>query len=1005
MINIEIDGLYLIIFTLTISAISIALQEYIKSIANWIPKTLWKYSYSRWGGTGIFHRTSVKKYKNYIKQKYSEIYVPFRPGRPLILQNIYVPLRLYQSQISEKVDSKDVIRKFSRLVVVGEPGSGKSTMLRHLLLSFTNNPSNKFLNSKFPILLELNRLADPRIKLYDELLSTLNSSDSDNKFPNGGEFLTRRLKEGNLIIFMDGLDEITPHERSRVIQNIKDFATKYSKISFVITCRSAVYNNELHDIVDQTLEIVEFDDNQISQFLTSWEKELPPYKSVNQLLKTLHDRPRIMELARNPLMLTIIAYLYCDTEHELPHSRAEFYKKSCDVLLDLWHNTHNEYSAASKTEILKHLALFNQVSSKDQNRKTIDYIVIMEEIRKIMPLINKDVKESEKILKEIVERSGLLISIDGGYTYQFAHLTLQEYFAAEALSDKKEDLINYYFKSQDTWRETIKLWCGLSHNSTSLINELYDIDPTLAFECLADAVKVDNELADKIISKFESDFTVKASSEKIQKAFGAVASNLKTPRGLKTFNFLVSILENSDLDPSIRQSAAFSLSDTNLPRASEVLVSNLLIFKGCESSLIKMGDLAVAALEKPNGETPIHHVEILLKIGTPVAAKALVPYLWDNTSSVEYMAAWGIGSLIRRYDIEQVLKNNHFQHENEYGTFDWIWSPFEGSSSSSLSKICGRIGYILNTYDPTLEYLKNFKIDNRIIIPLFLINLDDSVLTSVNRIYRESHPPLLPPLLTDEIIPNRSKWSPQQKDLNDKLAELMDPNSRLSIFFNCIDDEIKLKILAMFPLDRRLSKSDWININKTNKYDIHAYSAEILTLLCALINIISYGYIFYSAFYYILPLANLSKSSIIISGVLILIVLSLTIFIKYSEIDKIIDSILECDHLVQFMISPLIFSVLLSAVIEDGLNFRSIWYSIEFALEEQKLALMIAMVSNYFFIRLLNEVFNSYFIAIIIYLAIIIIGSVTLRKPKKSNNLLKEIIIAINQNKVPPNIS
>jgi len=59
-----------------------------------------------------------------------------------------------------------------------------------------------------------------------------------------------------------------------------------------------VYNGEFKDIVDQTFEIAEFDDRQIRQFLGSWEKEMPRDKSINQLMETLHDRPRIMELCK-----------------------------------------------------------------------------------------------------------------------------------------------------------------------------------------------------------------------------------------------------------------------------------------------------------------------------------------------------------------------------------------------------------------------------------------------------------------------------------------------------------------------------------------------------------------------------------------------------------------------------------------------------------------------------------------------------------------------------------
>lgn len=93
---------------------------------------------------------------------------------------------------------------------------------------------------------------------------------------------------------------------------------------------------------------------------------MPDGKSIEQLMNTLHNRPQIMILARNPLLLTIVAYLYTDTKFVLPHSRAEFYQKSTDVLLDQWHVEHNRFSAANKKLILQHLAVFGLDNADDE---------------------------------------------------------------------------------------------------------------------------------------------------------------------------------------------------------------------------------------------------------------------------------------------------------------------------------------------------------------------------------------------------------------------------------------------------------------------------------------------------------------------------------------------------------------------------------------------------------------------------------------------------------------
>src|SRR5579872_62743 len=91
-------------------------------------------------------------------------------------------------------------------------------------------------------------------------------------------------------------------------------------------------------------------------------------KSVEQLMKALRERPSIMLLARNPLMLTIIAWLYTDTPVELPHSRAEFYGKSTALLLGDWHAERNEYSMPAKQHVLRDLALLLQDNADSQQQ-------------------------------------------------------------------------------------------------------------------------------------------------------------------------------------------------------------------------------------------------------------------------------------------------------------------------------------------------------------------------------------------------------------------------------------------------------------------------------------------------------------------------------------------------------------------------------------------------------------------------------------------------------------
>ena len=480
-----------------------------------------------------------------------------------------------------------------------------------------------------------------------------------NNFPKADRFIQQGLKQGRLLLLFDGLDEVSSNVRPHAVQCIKDFLKQYQKCRVIITCRSAVYRNEFYQQVDQTLEIQEFQDRQIRRFLQAWKMEMPPDKSVEQLIRTLRDRPKIMALARNPLLLTIIAYLYSDTAFVLPHSRAEFYTKSTNILLELRDqakNLPNHYNAVKKRRILQHLALYSQIIATEQteDRRSIKVEAVREQVKKILPTLDLKSEDTDKILNEIVERSGLLLKLDGGERYQFTHLTLQEYFTAAGLSDQPQRLLESWQQSPDNWREVVKLWCGLTSDSSQLIKQIFETAPLTGFECLADAQEVKPQIAQKIINFYQSQ--LKTASENDLAAFSLVAADISRNRGKSLFEFLVGKLEDS-AGSSERGKVVQALSLTNLPQAAESLTHYYTSDDSdVRQSLIRMGELAISPLVGLAEEGQVSAIDDIREIGTPEAADALVPFLWGNDLSVSSSAAWSLGELLQQPEIEEQLK-------------------------------------------------------------------------------------------------------------------------------------------------------------------------------------------------------------------------------------------------------------------------------------------------------------------------------------------------------------
>jgi hypothetical protein len=695
--------------------------------------------YGRLAGTRLLRRFALAKYERALLAEHENVFVPFRKNLPpLKMTTVFVPLKVHaeisrggaghdsgagSKRTEEAVDVFDAIEEKRALVVLGAPGSGKTMLLRRIALAYADRSEEFLPDEPIPVLLDLHRLASEDTSIEEQLREEFARND----FPRAEKFIAQALARGTLMLLLDGLDEVNSQARRLVVQQIRDLMDTHEKCRVIVTCRVAVYEDEFDDVVDKTLEIVEFSDQQVQQFLSAWQDEMPPEKSIQQLLSALRDRPRIMTLARNPLLLTIIAFLYSDPSFILPRSRAEFYQKATTLLLELWHKDYNNYREREKRSVLRHLAIqfYDVAERQEKDRRSVDFETVLEDVKTVLPSVDLDPRaDAQPLLTEIVERSGLLLAIDGGQRYQFAHLTLQEFFAAEALLGDDETLFQQFHDDPDAWREVVKLWCGLANDSTELIGRVREIDPFTAFECLADAQKVDSVLVDQLLEEFQGKLS---EGDEVIAGFASVASDPRG-RGAKVFAFLEETLRN-DADEARRYAAAAALSQTNRSEAAETLAWVCDEHPAVITYLGHMGDLAVPPLssrirhagrDTAAGESrAVAAMDELDRIATPQAAACLAPFLWDSNRTIAMKAAWQLARMVRSAKIEVALRTiPDWDPVAWTTTLPWLWEPFGESQRSPLSAITGRVSELLSAAGPTEDESTRGAVDPRFLVPL-----------------------------------------------------------------------------------------------------------------------------------------------------------------------------------------------------------------------------------------------------------------------------------------------
>ncbi|MCP4532773.1 MAG: NACHT domain protein, partial [Delftia sp.] len=176
--------------------------------------------------------------------------------------------------------------------------------------------------------------------------------------------------------------------------------------------------------------------------------------------------------------------------------------------------------------------------------------------------------------------------------------------------------------------------CGLEHDSTYLIRQVYQVEPVMAFACLGDAQQVETDYVAELVDVFKSRLAEAANDENLARAFALVAADPRH-RGETLFDFVRDSLDA----PTLRPAAAAVLALTNLPRAADALAECAAHDPTTRPYLIQMGDLSVPALATRARRHQTWALDALHEVGTPQAALALLPLLWDGDARLPYHAA------------------------------------------------------------------------------------------------------------------------------------------------------------------------------------------------------------------------------------------------------------------------------------------------------------------------------------------------------------------------------
>lgn len=346
-------------------------------------------------------------------------------------------------------DLPTLLNEAHRVVLLGDPGGGKSTSAMKLSYDINANRCRQLPATSCLFVVLRNYATEYQEHKISLLQHIAKTTETVHNIPLTQSALEYLLFNGRSLVIFDGLDELLDTSMRRdIVQIVEGFCHRFPTTPVMVTSRRIGYEEApLDPDVFHEAHLDRFGYKQVREYATKWftlDTTIPSESRQTLTEAFIADSQFVRDLTSNPLLLSLMCGLYA-TERYIPKNRPDVYERCALLLFEKWDKQRGISAAlpfdAHVQSAMRALALWLYPRSESQSgvprEKLIEFV--KDYLLKKRYDNEEDAEQAATDFIDFCKGRAWVLTDVGSELYGFTHRTFLEYFAASQLVRTKRD--------------------------------------------------------------------------------------------------------------------------------------------------------------------------------------------------------------------------------------------------------------------------------------------------------------------------------------------------------------------------------------------------------------------------------------------------------------------------------------------------------------------------------------------------------------------------------------